>query len=288
MKIDFMAIDPIAFKLGPLTVAWYGLIIVTAMLLAISLSIKEAEKRDISEDFVVDTAFWTIPIGILGARLYYVLFELEAYIGNPIKMFYIWEGGLAIYGGIIAGIAVIYYRSKNNNIPPLLITDILAPYVLIGQAIGRWGNFINQEAHGAEVSRQFLEKLMLPEFIINQMNIKGSYYHPTFLYESVWNIIGAVIIYFVRKQDKLLLRGETTAAYMIWYGIGRFFIEGMRTDSLYIGGLRVSQIVSLLIAAAGIAFVIYQRKVKYPRDPYYTEGLSYEKEFAKKQAAYKK
>lgn len=283
-----MAIDPVAFKLGPFTVAWYGLIIVAAMLLAISLTIKEAEKRDLTEDFVVDMAFWAIPLGILGARAYYVLFELEAYLNDPIRMLYIWEGGLAIYGGVIAGVLVIYYRAQKDNIPPLLVTDILVPYVLIGQAIGRWGNFINQEAHGGEVSRQFLEKLMLPEFIINQMHIKGSYYHPTFLYESVWNLIGAAIIYFVRKQDKLLLRGETTAAYMIWYGVGRFFIEGMRTDSLYIGGLRVSQVISLLLAAAGVAFIMYLRKVKYPRDPYYTDGLAYEKEFAKKKAAYNK
>ena len=288
MKTDFMAIDPVAFKLGPLTVAWYGLIIVAAMLLAVSLTIKEAEKRDITEDFVVDMAFWAIPLGIVGARLYYVLFELGAYLNDPIRIFYIWEGGLAIYGGIIAGVLVIYYQSQKDNIPPLLVTDVLAPYVLLGQAIGRWGNFVNQEAHGGEVSRQFLEKLMLPEFVIEQMNIRGSYYHPTFLYESLWSIIGVAIIVFIRKKDKFLLRGEATASYLIWYGVGRFFIEGMRTDSLYIGGLRVSQIISLLLVIAGVAFIIYQRSVNYPRDPYYTPGLAYEREFAKKKAAYKK
>lgn len=288
MKTDFMAIDPIAFKLGPLTVAWYGLIIVAAMLLAISLTIKEAEKRDLTEDFVVDMAFWAIPLGIIGARVYYVLFELEFYLSDPIRMLYIWEGGLAIYGGIIAGVLVIYYRSQKENVPPLLVTDVLAPYVLLGQAIGRWGNFVNQEAHGGEVSRQFLEKLMLPDFIVEQMNIRGSYYHPTFLYESVWSLIGVAVIVFVRKKDKFLLRGEATASYLIWYGVGRFFIEGMRTDSLYIGGLRVSQIISLLLVVAGIAFVVYQRKIKYPKDPYYTDGLAYERDFAKKKAAYKK
>lgn len=288
MKTDFMAIDPVAFKLGPFTVAWYGLIIVAAMLLAVSLTIKEAEKRGLTEDFVVDTAFWAIPLGIVGARIYYVLFELQTYLSDPIRIFYIWEGGIAIYGGIIAGVLVIYYQSQKENIPPLLTTDVLAPYVLLGQAIGRWGNFVNQEAHGGEVSRQFLEKLMLPEFIIEQMNIRGSYYHPTFLYESVWSMIGVVIIVLVRKKDQFLLRGEATASYLIWYGAGRFFIEGMRTDSLYIGGLRVSQIISLLLVVAGIAFIVYQRKIKYPRDPYYTDGLAYEQEFAKKKAAYKK
>lgn len=281
-----MAIDPVAFKLGPFSVAWYGLIIVTGMLLSISLIIKEAEKRDLTEEFIVDTAFWAIPIGILGARLYYVLFELDFYLQNPLRIFYIWEGGLAIYGGIIAGILVIYLQSKKENIPTLLVTDILAPYVLLGQGIGRWGNFINQEAHGGEVSRQFLENLYLPEFIIEQMNIKGAYYHPTFLYESLWNFIGMFIIIAIRKKDKFLLRGEATASYLIWYGIGRFFIEGMRTDSLYIGPLRVSQILSLLLVVAGIAFIFYQRKVHYPKSPYYTEGLEPERAFARKKETY--
>lgn len=283
-----MAIDPVAFKLGPFPVAWYGLIIVTGMLLAVSLIIKEAEKRDISEEFVVDTAFWTIPIGIIGARLYYVLFELDYYLQNPSRIFYIWEGGLAIYGGIIAGLLVIYWLTQRKNIPFFLMTDVLAPYVLLGQGIGRWGNFINQEAHGGEVSRQFLEKLFLPEFIIEQMNIKGTYYHPTFLYESVWNLIGMFVIIAIRKKEKFLLRGEATAGYLIWYGVGRFFIEGMRTDSLYIGSLRVSQGLSLLLVIAGIGFIYYQRQIKYPKVPYYTEGLSPERAFAQKKQAYQK
>ncbi len=283
-----MAIDPVAFELGPFSVAWYGLIIVAAMLLAVSLTIKEAQKRDLTEDFIVDIAFWAIPIGILGARLYYVLFELDVYLQDPIRMFYIWEGGLAIYGGIIAGILVIYYQSNKENIPPILVTDILAPYVLIGQSIGRWGNFVNQEAHGREVSRAFLEKLMLPNVIIEQMNIQGSYYHPTFLYESLWSLLGAAVIIWIRKKEQFLLRGEATAFYLIWYGTGRFFIEGMRTDSLYIGALRVSQILSLVLVVVGIGMIVYQRKVKYPKAPYYTDGLASEREFAKKKEEYDK
>src|SRR5699024_6964186 len=137
MNLSIMTINPIAFELGPISVAWYGIIIVSAMILAIYLAIKEAEKRGISEDFIVDTAFWVIPIGILGARLYYVLFELDYYLNNPAQIFAIWEGGLAIYGGIIAGVLTVYWRSKKENIPFLLVTDILAPYVLLAQAIGR-------------------------------------------------------------------------------------------------------------------------------------------------------
>lgn len=286
MNINVMAIDPIAFELGPIQVAWYGLIIVVGMILAIYLTIHEGEKRGISEDFVIDTAFWTLPLGILGARLYYVLFELEHYIGNPIRIFYIWEGGLAIYGGIIAGLLTIYWRTKKEKVPLLLMLDIVAPHVLLAQAIGRWGNFVNQEAHGGEVTRQFLENLMLPEFIIEGMHINGAYYHPTFLYESVWSIIGFILILVLRNKDQLLLRGEATASYLIWYGFGRFFIEGLRTDSLYMGPFRVSQLVSIAMVLFGIGLIIYQRRFAYPKPQYYTDGMAYEMEFARKKEAY--
>ena len=162
MNFNVMAIDPIAIKLGPIEVAWYGIIIVVGMILAIYLTIKEGEKRGLSEDFIVDTSFWLLPLGIIGARLYYVLFELGYYLNNPGQIFAIWEGGLAIYGGIIAGILTLYWRCKKEDIPFILMMDVVAPHVLLAQAIGRWGNFMNQEAHGGEVSRQFLENLMLP------------------------------------------------------------------------------------------------------------------------------
>lgn len=288
MMNKMMAIDPIAIKIGPLTVAWYGIIIVVGMMLAIYLTTKEADKRDVSEDFIIDTAFWTIPIGIIGARLYYVLFELNVYLNDPIRIFYIWEGGLAIYGGIIAGFLTFYYRSQKENFPILLLTDIVTPYLLLAQGIGRWGNFVNQEAHGGEVTRQFLEKLMLPEFIIEGMNIGGTYYHPTFLYESVWSLIGVAVILLIRNREKLLLRGEATSAYLIWYGIGRLFIEGMRTDSLYLGTFRVSQIVSVVIILLGIGLILYQRFYKFPKPQFYTDGLAYEIEFLKKKEEYEK
>ena len=282
MNLNVMAINPIAFELGPITVAWYGLIIVVGMMVAIYLTIREGAKRDVSEDFIIDTAFWVLPLGILGARLYYVLFELGYYLNNPGQIFAIWEGGLAIYGGIIAGALTIYWRCKKENVPFALLTDIVTPYVLLAQAIGRWGNFINQEAHGGEVSRQFLEKLMLPEFIIEGMHINGSYYHPTFLYESVWSIIGVILILLIRKRHQFLLRGETTALYFIWYGIGRLFIEGMRTDSLYMGPFRISQIVSAILIILGIVTIVYQRRYKYPKPQYYTDGMQYEIDFARK------
>ncbi|WP_368645185.1 prolipoprotein diacylglyceryl transferase [Alkalibacterium putridalgicola] len=279
-------IDPVAFRLGPLEVAWYGIIIVIGMFLAIWLSMREANKQGIGEDFIIDLAFWLIPMGLIGARIYYVLFELPTYLADPLSVFYIWEGGIAIYGGLILGFITMYWYSRKNDVPVWLLVDILAPHVMIAQAIGRWGNFVNQEAHGEAVSRQFLEGLQLPDFIIEQMNINGTYYHPTFLYESVWNIVGFILLMLLRAKDKLLLRGEVFLGYLAWYGLGRFFIEGMRTDSLYIGAFRVSQLLSLLLLVSSIGLIIYRRFYVYPRPPYYSEGIEPEKVFEEKQKKY--
>lgn len=281
-------IDPIAIRLGPIEIAWYGIIIVTAMFIATWLSMKEANKRGIEEDFIVDLAFWMLPIAILGARLYYVLFKFGTYIQNPIRIFYFWEGGLAIYGGLIAGLAVLLWYCEKRSVPVWLLTDVVLPHVMIAQAIGRWGNFINQEAHGGEVSRSFLENLRLPEFIINQMNINGTYYHPTFLYESLWNVVGFILIILLRRKEKLLRRGEAALLYGVWYGFGRFFIEGLRTDSLYMGPFRVSQVVSIVLFIGCIGWILYRRYYVYPTPPYYTEGIEPERIFNEKKAAYEK
>ncbi len=187
MKQLLAAIDPIAIKIGGFEVAWYGVIIGVGILLAMYLASSEGDRKGMPQDFILDLAFWTVPIAILGARAYYVLFELGYYLENPGQIFQIWNGGLAIYGALLTGALVVYFFTKKKNVPVMLTLDVLAPGVLIAQSLGRWGNFINQEAHGAEVTREFLEKLFLPEFIINQMNIKGTYYHPTFLYESLWS-----------------------------------------------------------------------------------------------------
>lgn len=277
-------IDPIAFKLGPLTVRWYGVIIAFGIFVAIWLSIREAEKRGLTEDDIVDLALWMIPIGFIGARLYYVLFEIGYYIQHPLQVFAIWEGGIAIYGGLIAGALTLIWFCKKREIPIWLLLDIVAPTVLLAQAIGRWGNFINQEAHGTEVSRKFLESLHLPVFIINQMNIKGIYYHPTFLYESLWSLIGVVLLLAFRHRKKLFRRGEVALSYVMWYSLGRFFIEGMRTDSLFVPGtpIRISQLLSvvLFIGAAGVIY--YRRNYIYPPVPYYLEGIQPERAFAEK------
>lgn len=271
--MHLLVIDPIAFEIGPLSVAWYGIIIVIGMVIAVHFSEKEAVRLGFPKDTIIDMAFWILPIGIIGARLYYVIFEWEYYVQNPMRIFFIWEGGLAIYGGIIAGILTLWYLSEQRYYPFILFLDILAPYTLIAQSIGRWGNFVNQEAHGGPVSRQFLENLFLPHWIIEQMKIEDTYYHPTFLYESIWNLIGGGILILLSRQDKLVYRGEIAAGYMIWYGVGRFFIESMRTDSLYIGSFRVSQIVSLILVVIGIGVIIYQRFIRDDQPAYYSDGL---------------
>ena len=236
----------IALELGPLKIYWYSLFIFLGLLAGIITAIREAKKYNISEDFIYDLAFFTFPFALIGARLYYVIFNFDLYKDNLLSNLYIWEGGLAIHGArLFAFIFGIYYCKKHNvNIPRIL--DIAAPSIILAQAIGRWGNFFNQEAYGIVVSRTFLESLLIPDFIIEGMFIGGNYHHPTFLYESLFNLIGFFVLINFRKRNKTKL-GETILLYLIWYSVGRFFIEGFRTDSLMLFDIKVAQLVSLLI-----------------------------------------
>lgn len=272
MNVLFSVIDPVAISFGPIEIYWYGIIIALAMLLGISLATKEAQKMGLEEDTMTDMALWAIPIGFIGARLYYVLFKWEYYLQNPNEIIAIWNGGIAIYGGLIAGGLAVYWFARRKKMPLTLLLDIVAPSVLLAQSIGRWGNFINQEAHGGPVTRQFLENLYLPEFIINQMNINGTYYHPTFLYESLWSLVGFALLLLLRNKNQFLRQGEVALSYVIWYSAGRFFIEGMRTDSLWIGDfLRVSQGLSLVLFVAALGVLMYRRYYTYPLVPYYKD-----------------
>lgn len=277
MNVLLSVIDPVAISIGPIKIYWYGIIIALAMLIGISLATKEAQKLGLEEDTMVDMALWAIPIGFIGARLYYVLFKWDYYIQNPSEIIAIWNGGIAIYGGLIAGGLAVYWFARRKKMTLTLLLDILAPSVLLAQSIGRWGNFINQEAHGGAVSRQFLETLYLPEFIIEQMNINGTYYHPTFLYESLWSLLGFILLIILRNQKSLLRRGEVALSYVIWYSFGRFFIEGMRTDSLWIGDImRVSQMLSLVLFISAIILLVYRRR-DYSSKPFYSESLKLSK-----------
>lgn len=253
------AIDRIAFELGPITVYWYGLIIGTGLFLGWLLATRESGKLGLDKDIFADLLLWAIPISILSARLYYVVFKWEYYIENPSKIFAIWEGGIAIHGALIGAVITAILFAKKRGVSFWKLADIAAPSLILGQAIGRWGNFMNQEAHGGEVTRSFLEGLYLPDSIINQMYIEGTYYHPTFLYESIWNISGFVILIVIRKLP--LKRGEVFLSYIIWYSIGRFFVEGLRTDSLMLTeSLRIAQVMSLSLIIGAVIMIVLRRK----------------------------
>ncbi|MGD6869804.1 prolipoprotein diacylglyceryl transferase, partial [Bacillus cereus] len=244
MTEPIQPLDPIVIHLGPIAVHWYGVIIGIGAILGFILANREGKKRGIPSDVFYDLIFLALPISILSARIYYVIFEWNYYKENPVEIFAIWHGGIAIHGGIIGAVLTTIWFTRKRNISFWKIADILAPSVLLGQAIGRWGNFMNQEAHGGIVSKSFLESLHLPDFIINQMNINGTYYHPTFLYESVWNITGVIVLLVLRKVD--LKRGEIFLTYLLWYSVGRFFVEGLRTDSLMLTShIRIAQLVSI-------------------------------------------
>lgn len=258
MEENIQPIDPVAFQLGPIAVHWYGILIGVGIILALLLAMREGERRGLDKDLFVDLLLWAIPVAIISARLYYVIFEWDYYSLNPGEIPKIWKGGLAIHGGLIGAVITGYIFTKVKKVSFWQIADIAAPSILLGQAIGRWGNFINQEAHGGEVSRAFLESLYLPDFIINQMYINGAYYHPTFLYESLWNLLGVVVLLLLRRVN--LRRGELFLTYIIWYSTGRFFIEALRTDSLMLTEtIKMAQFISVVLIVGAVAIWIYRR-----------------------------
>ncbi|AAT05220.1 prolipoprotein diacylglyceryl transferase [Listeria monocytogenes] len=260
-------LDPVAIQIGSISVKWYGVIIASAVVIALLLALSEANKRKMDKEIIVDLLIWAIPISIISARIYYVIFEWDFYKNNLGEIVKIWHGGIAIYGALIGAVLTAIIFSRIKKISFWQLADVVAPSLIIAQAIGRWGNFMNQEAHGAETTRSFLESLHLPDFIINQMYIDGAYYQPTFLYESLWNVLGFIVLLIIRRTK--IRRGELFLGYVIWYSFGRFFIEGMRTDSLMWGDFRVSQVLSLLLIVLSIGIIIYRRMKMNP--PYYME-----------------
>lgn len=265
------AINPVAFQLGGLSVKWYGLLMAAGVVVAAWLAIAEGQKRQIMSDDFIDFMLWAVPIGFIGARAYYVIFEWGYYSQHPDQIIAIWNGGIAIYGGLLAGLAVLLIFCYNRVLSPWLMLDIIVPGVQLAQVLVRWGNFINQEAYGAKTSLAFLQSLHLPQFVINQMYINGAYRQPTFLYESFFNLIGLILILALRHKKHLFQQGEIFCSYLIWYGLVRFFVEGMRTDSLYIAGtIRVSQALSLVLIVFAIVTIIYRRK--RGKNKWYLEG----------------
>ncbi|WP_377887725.1 prolipoprotein diacylglyceryl transferase [Alkalihalobacillus sp. R86527] len=259
-------LNRIALQLGPISIYWYGIIIALGAYLGLVLAVRETQRQGLPKETFVDLILWAVPIAIISARIYYVIFQWGYYKDNPGDIFAIWEGGIAIHGALIGSVITAVVFTRKRGLSFWKITDIAAPSIILGQAIGRWGNFMNQEAHGGEVTRGFLENLMLPEFIVNQMFIDGTYYHPTFLYESLWNLAGFVILILLQRTN--VKRGEVFLSYVIWYSIGRFFIEALRTDSLMLTeSLRMAQVISVVLVIGAIITIAYRRMKKNPK-PY--------------------
>jgi len=251
--------NPVLVDLGFIKIYWYSVMILIGLFLGGSLIIKESKKFKISEDYMVNLILYTIVFGIIGARLYYVIFNWSYYSNNLLDIFKVWEGGLAIHGGILFGLITIIIYTKKYGIKPFRMLDIVVVGLILGQAIGRWGNFFNGEAHGGATTLEFLQSLMLPNFIIEGMNIHGVYYHPTFLYESLWCLLGFIVLLIFRKR-KYNKIGQTTGLYLVWYGIGRFVIESMRTDSLMLGSFKMAQIVSVLFIVIGLVIIVLKSR----------------------------
>lgn len=289
-------VNPVAFSLGPIDVHWYGIILGTAALVGLWLAVLEGKRFGISPDFFMDLLLIGVPSAIIGARIYYVAFKWDAYKNDLLEIFQIWHGGIAIYGALIGAIIAGYIYTKRKGYGFWRIVDVCAPSLIAGQMIGRWGNFVNQEAHGGPVSESFLRNtLHLPSWITDQMYIEGQFYHPTFLYESLWNLLGLLLLFWLRRRP-FLRAGELFFSYFIWYSIGRFFIEGLRTDSLAFtapsglaafidalwspmrivfepgmmdyGNVRISQLLALLIIVAAIVLIVVRRKKGWASERY--------------------
>ena len=254
---DWTINPPSYFTVFGRPIYFYGILIALGFMIAILFCARLAPKFGIPTDSFYDLTLWLIPLSILGARLYFVVFNLEYYIHHPREIIAVWEGGLAIYGGLIVGTvtAYLFCRAKKLSFPAML--DVISFGVLFGQALGRWGNFFNREAFGAETDIFCRMGLTTPE---------GStiYVHPTFLYESLWNLVGLLLLILFYKRGKRRYNGQCILLYFFWYGLGRAWIEGLRTDSLYLGSteIRVSQLLSVLIML-GAGFLLWRNRNRH-------------------------
>ncbi len=258
--------NPIAISIGHLEIRWYAILILSGFLIGMYLIRKESNRIGMDTNKIMDLCFYLVLVSIIGARIYYVIFEFNKYKNNLLDIFKIWEGGLAIHGGIIAGIIFSYFYCKRNKLNLLKITDIIAPALVLGQAIGRWGNFFNGEAFGPATSITFLKQIHIPQFIIDGMYLYSNndyiyaYRQPTFLYESLWCLLGFIILIIIRRNKKIKI-GMITGTYFILYGIERFFVESLRDDSLMLLNLiKVAQIISIIMIILGIVLWIYSLK----------------------------
>ena len=265
-------IDPVReFSLGPLSIHMYGLVIVFGLVLAVIYCMRRADQFGLTEDHILDGVLWVTPFAFLCARAYYCAFRWDLYAANPISVLYIWQGGIAIYGGVLGAILGMLVFCKIKRISLGATLDLVLMGFLIGQAIGRWGNFFNREAFGAETDAWLRMGLYSP------LTDTITYHHPTFLYESAWNALGFVVLHFLSK--KRTFDGQIALGYALWYGLGRTFIEGLRTDSLYIPGtaLRVSQVLAAMSCIAA-AVVLAYFVIKPPKKTMFVHRVAEETE----------
>ena len=255
--------SPVAFTIGNIEIRWYSIFIAISVLIAYIMIMSECSRFKIKKEFAFNMIFWTLIFGIIGARLYYVLFNLSYYKTNPLEILMIWKGGLAIHGGIIFGLITltIYCRKYNMKVGKML--DIVVVPLILGQAIGRWGNFFNGEAYGSIVDYHTLANIkIIPQFVIDNMYINGSYHLPMFYFESLWCLLGFIILLILRRR-KYIKEGQIFGFYLIWYGIARSIIEIFRTDSLMLGNIKVAIVISILMVIVGIIIEsIQSRKPK--------------------------
>jgi len=237
--------NPTAFTIFGIDIQWYAIIITSAMMLGIYLIIKNGEKQGFIGDNLLDLTLIALPLAIVCARAYYVIFNFDLYQDHLIDVFNIRQGGMAIHGGLLGGFLGGYLVAKYRKMNVLKTMDLISPYLILGQAIGRWGNYINQEAHGGPTD--------LPWGIM----VDGIRVHPTFLYESIWNIAVFIILIKIGKNKKF--EGQIAGLYLILYSVGRFFIEGLRTDSLMVGPFRTAQLISILFIALGLSLMYYNK-----------------------------
>ena len=259
---------PSSFSLFGLNIYYYGVIIALGFILAMVYCSRNSRDFGIKSDDFFDLMLWIIPCCIIGARLYYVLFNLEHYLADPGEIFAIRDGGLAIYGGIIVGVIVVICVSRHKKIPIPAMLDLAVFGLLIGQILGRWGNFMNREAFGAETDIFCRMGLTAPD---------GStiFVHPTFLYESLWNLAGLIFLIVWTKKGHRKYDGQCTLIYFFWYGLGRAWIEGLRTDSLYIGStnIRVSQALSIVLVLISLILLIRQSRRPHPPEKLYVNRV---------------
>lgn len=257
-------LDPVAIQFGPFTIYWYGIIITVSFILGTALAYYHTTKTDIDPEHILNLLILIIPASIIGARLFQVFSEWEYYGANLLEIFATWHGGLAIHGGLIGGFLVGFLYVRKHRLDFWKLADIFAPSIILGQTIGRWGNFINQEAYGSAVSSAFISRF--PDFIQRQMFIGGQYHHPAFLYESVWNLaVFIVLMIYLRRQH---FKGQIMLLYLTLYSVGRFFIESIRLDSLMWGPFRSAQLLSALIIIACIVTYLYRlRKGDITKSP---------------------